>query len=163
MKLFTLYPLLLVLTLLLAACGNDKSSKPGGKLATLSQTEDPAPPSVLERVEQIKSDLYKGIPKTDVDRDFKVNSSRVAEVLSYGYSGYSYRYELLKDRLYTYDDRGVDNVDLGAIEDGILQLVVFISYDNNDTLAHYTMYYAGADGVYEIRDGGDAALIRAQK
>ena len=102
-------------------------------------------------IEAVIEFLVAGIPKNDIDRVFGMNPFRVSQADG---AGYSYRYELLKDADYIYEnDLGLDTLDMGAMIEGRLRVVVFITYDDSYGLAGSTLYFLGDGGVYEVRDG----------
>jgi hypothetical protein len=78
--------------------------------------------------------LQPGLSKEEIDEAFLVLPQMVEKGMPDKFVDYSYRYELMKDKDYSYSSE-IDSVDIDAIAEGRLQADAFISFDSQNKLA----------------------------
>ena len=105
------------------------------------------------RLEEIIAGIRIGMSRAEAEQ-LLGEAQRVGR--AYG-SGHSYRHDVMCAEGYSFVcEHGLDTIDGEGLTRGLVRLIVFFDYDENDAVAYYTLYYSGADGmIYEARNRGD--------
>ena len=114
----------------------------------------PLPNDIAGSINMVLSVLQAGTNRADVERYLGV-PQQVIRALD---GDTAYRHLVLADSAYI-PENDFDDVDIEAMQDGVIRLIVFARYTTPNVLTSFTIYYSTHDGaVYEIRHLGDTYL-----
>ena len=107
----------------------------------------------MTQLEEIIAGIRFGMSRAEAEQLLGV-PQRVAK--AYG-SGYLYRHDVMYAEGYSFVcPDGADGIDGEGLAQGLVRLIVFLDYNENDTVVYYALYYTGSDGmIYEARNRGD--------
>ena len=104
-------------------------------------------------IKKILESLYLGMCRMDAESILGVVLQRVSKAYWAEGAKFSYRYDVLNDSDYKFIcSHGLDTIDRDGLQEGRVRLIIFVDYDEQDTVLSFAAFYSLDDGtVYEYR------------